>query len=197
MSRLFALVLLAAFAATAAEARECEVARLEGQTVRIWHEGSWSPLAPGPLPAGATKVETGRETRVEIRCDDGVVVTVGVATEVNLEVLSGAEADRGRAVLQLIRGIVGVVSGRGFQVRTPLAIASARSTAWLVEHDAAEGSAVFVREGRVGVRAPSQAVVLGAGEGLTVPPSGAAAEVKTWGAPRIARSVEALGLGWR
>lgn len=192
-------MLVPLLAATAAQARDCEIARLEGQTVRVWHEGTWSAVGAGPLPPGAMKVETGRETRVEIRCDDGVVVTVGVATEVNLEVLAGTGAGAGEAVLQLIRGIVGVLAPEatgGFQVRTPLAIASVRSTEWLVEHALADGSAVFVREGRVGVRAPRQLVVLEAGEGITVPPSGEAQEVKTWGAERIARSVTALGLGW-
>ena len=199
MRRVLLPMLALALVAGAAEARECSVARLEGQAVRVWHEGGWSPLGTDRLPDGAAKIETGRETRVEIRCDDGVVVTVGVATEVNLEVLAGPGAGAAEAVLQLIRGIVGVVApaAAGFQVRTPLAIASVRSTEWLVEHGAEEGSAVFVRAGRVGVVTPSRRVVLGPGEGITVPPSGEAGPVKTWGAPRIERSGAALGFGWR
>ncbi|HUF55807.1 MAG TPA: FecR domain-containing protein [Thermohalobaculum sp.] len=198
MRKVLLLALGAILIAGAAEARECQVARLEGQTVRVWHEGTWSPLGDR-LPAGAAKIETGRETRVEIRCDDGVVVTVGIATEVNLEVLTGPQAGAAEAVLQLIRGIVGVVAPAvsGFDVRTPLAIASVRSTEWLVEHGADEGSAVFVRAGRVGVRTPGGRVALGPGEGITVPPSGEAEPVKVWGAPRIERSGQALGFGWR
>lgn len=198
---LWAILLVPALAASPAWGRDCQVTRLEGEVVRIWNEGVWSPLTATPLPAGASKIETGAATRVEIRCDDGVVLTIGVATEVNLEVLSGTGPGPAEAILQLIRGIVGVVAPdpgpRRFQVRTPLAIASVRSTSWLVEHGAADGTAVFVRDGRVAVRGPTASVVLVEGEGITIEPDGTPGDVKVWGPPRIARSVDALGFGWR
>lgn len=187
------------FALPAAAGRDCEVSRLEGDSLSIWQAGTWSELGPGPLPAAAAKLRTGTSARAEIRCDDGLVVTVGVATEVNLEVLV-VPGDAG-VLLQLVRGILGLAApdpvAGGVEVRTPLAIAAVRSTEWLVEHGDAEGSAVFVRAGRVGVRAGTAAVTLGPGEGVTVEPSGAVQPVKRWGAPRIARSTGALGFDWR
>lgn len=197
---LLLILVLAAFWAPLAEARECAVSRTEGESLRIWSAGVWSPLTPGPLPEAAVKVETGPGSRAEITCDDGVTVTVGVETEVNLEVLVSEEPGPADAILQLIRGIVGLVAPdagpRRFEVRTPLAIASVRSTEWLVEHDAEQGTAVFVREGKVVCGTRHRKVELTAGEGVTVPTDQQPQPVKVWGQARIDRSTGALGFAW-
>ena len=192
------LVALAPPATEAADPRFCGVEAIEGPEALGWFAGEWSPLTRGQAIALEAKVSTGPETRVRITCDDGIVVTVGTGTEVNLETLVGPAEN---IVLQLIDGIVGLVAPGGpggFDVRTPLAIASVRSTEWLVEHGPADGSAVFVRAGRVAV-APRAggAVTLGAGEGVSVAPDGTPGEVKTWGEARISRSTGALGFDWR
>ena len=191
----------AAFVASAALAQEprfCSVEAIEGDEALGWAGGEWEPLREGQAVAFEAKISTGPVTRVKITCDDGIVVTVGTGTEVNLETLVSPDEN---IVIQLIDGIVGLLAPerRGaFDVRTPVAIASVRSTEWLVEHDAAEGSAVFVRTGRVSVRARAGGrFSLGDGEGISIGPDGVAGEVKTWGAARIQRSTEALGFGWR
>ena len=195
---LSAFLVAAPGAAHPDEARLCQVAEIEGSEARSWTAGEWAALRAGQAVAFEAKIATGSATRVRITCDDGVVVTVGTSTEINLESLVSPGPS---VVLQLIDGIVGLLvpdAGPGFDVRTPLAIASVRSTEWLVEHGRADGSAVFVRAGRVAVRPrDGGAVTLGPGEGVTVTPEGVAGEVKTWGAERIARSTAALGFGWQ
>lgn len=195
---LAALLAAAPGLAGAADPRFCTVEAIDGPEALGWHAGEWSPLRAGQAVAFEAKVATDGATRVKITCGDGIVVTVGTGTEVNLESLVGPAAG---VVLQLIDGIVGVLAPEGtesFDVRTPLAIASVRSTEWLVEHSAGDGSAVFVRAGRVGV-APRRGnrVTLGPGEGITIPPEGPAGQVKTWGEARISRSTAALGFDWQ
>ena len=199
---LVAAPLLLALLAAPAAARDCAVTAREGAPARIWSDGEWRDLELGPLPAGSQVIATGPAARLEITCDDGVTVTVGFGAEVTLETLVGPSDRAGSVVLQLLRGIVGVVAPRrtweSFEVRAPLAIASARSTEWLAEHAEATGSTVFVREGRVAVRpARGAAVTLEAGEGVTQPPEGPAAPVLRWGPPRVAGAAAALGFGWR
>ncbi len=193
-----ALLALGPLSAAAAEERSCTVEAIDGPEALGWHAGEWSPLAAGQAVAFEAKVSTGPATRVKISCQDGIVVTVGTGTEVNLATL--AASDR-TVILQLIEGIVGLVAPAGFaafDVRTPLAIASVRSTEWLVEHDRADGSAVFVRDGEVVVRARAGGwFTLDTGEGITIAPDGSPGAVKTWGDARIARSAQALGFDWQ
>lgn len=192
------LAALLATPASAADPRVCTVEGVEGDTARAWSAGSWAPLGAGVAVGLDAKVATGPETRVRIACDDGLVLTVGAATEVNLETLV---APGDGVVLQLIEGIVGLFAPAGsgaLDVRTPVAIASVRSTEWLVEHDRAEGSAVFVRAGRVAVRARAGGRFrLDPGEGISIGLDGTPGPVKAWGPPRIRRSTAALGFDWR
>lgn len=193
-----ALMALAPQGASAADPRVCSVEAVEGPEARGWSAGEWSPLRAGQAVAFEAKVSTGPRTRVKISCEDGIVVTVGTGSEVNLGTL--AASDRS-VVLQLIEGIVGLVAPGGFaafDVRTPLAIASVRSTEWLVEHDSADGSAVFVRDGEVAVRVRAGGwFTLGSGEGISIALDGTPGAVKTWGAARISRSTSALGFDWQ
>lgn len=197
-----ACLTLEAFGTPAATAQErgCHVSGQEGSGAELWHGGSWAPLASAPLPAGASKIVTDAESRVEITCSDGVTLTIAPDTEVNLEELTAIATRQDNVVLQLIEGIVGLVaperSFRVFEVRTPLAIASVRSTEWAVAHEGGE-SATFVRAGEVVVRAGGQRRVLRSGDGVDVSADGRAGPVRRWGAPRVARLNEALGFAWR
>lgn len=188
---------LVALEPAAALVRACVVAAVDGPEARQWAAGAWSPLAPGQPVSAEAKLATGPGTRLKLACDGGIVVTVGVGTEVNLETLAG-QGDS--VVVQLIEGIIGLLAPpagwRRFEVRTPLAIASVRGTEWLVEHGA-EASAVFVRDGRVAVRARGGGGTLGPGEGITIAAGGGPGEVKVWGPPRIARATAALGFDWQ
>lgn len=185
--------------ARAQDPRFCQVEAIEGEGAYGWAAGEWEPLRTGQAVAFEGKVSTDGQTRVKIGCGDGIVVAIGTATEVNLETLVSQSDD---VILQLLNGIVGLIApgerAGGFMVRTPVAIASVRSTEWLVEHEPADGSAVFVRAGRVGVAARAGGrATLGAGEGVSVAPDGTAGEVKTWGEARIERSTARLGFGWQ
>jgi ferric-dicitrate binding protein FerR (iron transport regulator) len=104
--------------------------------------------------------------------------------------------------IQLIEGIIGLVvpqrNWRRFEVSTPVAIASVRSTEWLIEWRRGGSAAVFVRMGEVAVRsAQGERFMLGMGDGITISAAGAAGDVKQWGAARIAESTAMLGFEWR
>ncbi len=193
-----AVAVLLAGMAGGAVARDCAVTLVEGVPVQVQVAGGWQPLGPGPLPPGAERIATGPGARAEIGCDDGIVLTVGYGSEVALDSLLGTGRN---VILDLIEGIIGIVAPRptwdAFQVRTPLAIASARSTEWLVEFSDPSGAAVFVRQGVVAVQGPARSVTLVAGEGVTLTAAAPDGPVVRWGAPRRAATGGALGFGWR
>ena len=192
-------------AAAPAQARLCRIAAVEGAGAELWVEGRWRNVAsadlPLALPPVAAILRTGPEARVRLACDDGVEATLGTSSELNLATLTEPAPDGG-VVMRLIRGVV-AAAARGawprFEIRSPLVIAAVRSTEWLVVHDPAEGSAVFVRAGEVAVRAleGSGAATLGPGEGVDMPPGGPLSPVKTWGAARVEALGARLGPGWR
>jgi ferric-dicitrate binding protein FerR (iron transport regulator) len=182
-----------AFAATAASARECMVTDQSGPPGTT-QDGA--AVAKGANVAAGAVVVTGPDTRIEITCDDGVVVTVGTATQLDLGNLPAPD-DGGNIVLRLLRGISGFDVPRrtwdSFQVETDLAIASVRSTAWLVESK--KNTAVFVRRGAVEVSAADAKVLLTEGQGVDVTVEGLG-PTAVWGEPRIRRAGDALGFGW-
>lgn len=187
---------------SAAGQRVCVVDRIDGPDARYWVSGAWSNLAVGFAVPVDAKIATGAETRVRIACDDDTVVIIGTETELNLENLVAA-VEAGRPVaMQLIEGVIGLFVPKrdraGLEVRTPVAIASVRSTEFLVEWSQSTAAAVFVRRGEVVVRGEhGRRFVLGDGEGITVTAAGVPGEVKTWGQARIATSTERLGFDWR
>jgi hypothetical protein len=195
-----ALALVASAGAAAATTRSCSVTGKEGAGIEIESGGQWRPLAGGVLPEGTVRLRTDASTRAEITCDDGIVVTVGTATAVDLVWLTGEAGSERHVLLRLSEGIVGLLAPlrnwAGFTVETPLAIASIRSTVWLVEHEAATGTAVFVREGEVGVAAGRERFGLKPAEGITIPADGPPGAVTVWGEARVARAIARLGFGW-
>lgn len=185
----------------------CSVSAIEGAPARLEVAGQWSALEPGPLPDGAETIATGPGARAEITCDAGLVVTIGAGTEVSLDALT-QESDPG--ILRLLRGILGIdapkAAFRGFEVQTPLAIASVRSTSWITEYGEVTGTAVFVRSGSVEVMSAERQPLarLDKGEGVTIVPGPDRSlpdpdtiNVLEWGSARIDGAVASLGLGWR
>ena len=197
------LSMLGAGEGTAQEVRACSVSAIQGAPARARVSGQWHDLAVGPLARGAALIATGPGARVEIRCDDGLVLTLGAGIEVELEGLIGAAGPERSVGLRLLRGIVGIEapnrSWKSFEVRTPLAIASARTTTWLVEYAEATGTGVFVRLGSVDVAAARGGATtrLDAGEGVTIVPGAARVQVVRWGEGRIAGAGATLGFGWQ
>jgi hypothetical protein len=195
--------LLLGFASTAAPAaeRSCAVAGLTGTAIEIDAGSGWRALEGAALPAGAMRLRTGADTRAEIRCSDGIAVTLGIATEVELAALTGAAGPEAGVLIRLARGIIGLVAPERttmrFEVETPLAIASVRSTEWLVDANPGVEDAVFVRKGLVLVTAGGETYEVRAGEGVTILPSKRAKQPPApWGAARIAAAGARLGHAW-
>ncbi|MEM1046675.1 MAG: FecR family protein [Pseudomonadota bacterium] len=196
---LFVLVLLTSTQTASAE-RQCAVDAIKGKSVEIRSAGVWRPLTTTALPSGASRVRTGPRTRVKITCNDSIVITIGGGTEVELSRLVGRSGRLFDAVLSLTDGILGVSAPRRtwrrFEVRTPLAIASVRSTDWIVSQ--ADGAtAVFVDIGRVRVSASGRGAALDAGQGVDIRATDTTLSVKTWGAKRVSATKARLGFAWR
>ena len=198
--------------AMAADMRACQIEQISGEGVFLRTKAeaqAWTVSLVGverlSVPATAT-VETGPNSRVVLLCDDGTTITVGPDTEIVLADLVGESGPEKNVLLRLLRGIVGIVAPnqtwKRFEVETSLAVASVRSTEWLVESYTGSGTAVFVALGSVGVLANQQAYVLEPGEGITLKEVASnglepeAPQVKSWGEARIAKSRLALGFDW-
>lgn len=191
--------------------RTCSVNAIDGAPVRLQVNGEWSALAVGPLPADAQRIATGPGARAEIVCDADLVMTIGVGTEVSLDALMVTRGPSEPILLRLLRGIIGVSAPTtdwgGFEVRTPLAIASARSTTWLVEYAEVTGSAIFVRSGSVELISPQRRAlaVLEEGQGVTIVPGLSRSlspqpdsiEVVDWGPARLDAAAASLGFAWQ
>lgn len=188
--------------AHAAQVRTCTMTRSEGDSISLRTDGAWKPIRSGALPAGALTIRTGPQSRAEIICSDGVELTVGADTTVDLQKLIGRAGPSENVLIRLIRGVIGAVAPHRnwsrFDIAAPLAIASVRSTAWLVSHDPEQGSAAFVREGVVMVASLTsrQTMSLSAGEGVDFDPHGARPK-RVWAARRVAAAGARLGFGWR
>jgi hypothetical protein len=194
-------VLLGIIAPSGATGRVCELSAIDGADAEIWSEGTWRTAEIGPLTIDNAVLRTGRSTRAEIRCADGLIVTIGIGTELTLETMLAP--DSADMLLMLYRGILGLVAPPpregGTAVLGPLAIAAARSTEWLVIVEPSGDTAAFVRAGQIEVTpigVPGVPAMLESGEGRDVRHDGAG-PVVSWGAARIAAAGEALGFGWR
>ncbi len=200
----FASALGAGSSAEAAP-RLCEVVEQDGPKLETWRSGSWRAQKTGALSPDVQRLRTGPATRAELRCEDGIAVTLAPDTELILTDFLGPLDPPESVLMRLTRGLIGIIApprrGRMFEVRTPLAIASARSTEWTV--DVAIGGpgsatvAVFVREGDVETRNDVGVQRLGAGEGVTFKKPDQRPSVKSWGTPRVDAMRNRLGYSWR
>lgn len=136
-------------------------------------------------------IATGPESRLLIELSDGSRLSLGADSRIEIDSVTFAPQGNGLgAALELVYGILRtVLSGPawrdGFAVETRAAIASVRSTDFIVEAGA-DKSSVFVAEGRVEVAPPgAPALVLEAGFGVEVPLGAAALEAKAWDQARI------------
>ncbi len=195
----FVLAVMASTQAASAE-RRCVVEAIKGRSVEYRSGSKWIDLKAAALPHGATRIRTGPQTRLKITCDDAIVITIGRRTEVELSRLVGRSGSRVDTVLSLDNGILGVSAPhrtwRHFRVRTPLAIASVRSTDWIVtQTDAA--TAVFVDHGRVQVLAFGNHETLEAGQGADIRSNDTAITAETWAAERVSDTKARLGFAWQ
>jgi hypothetical protein len=150
------------------------------------------------VPAGAPLLPTDRivtaaDGRVEIAFRDRTVVVIGPGSEVIVaDYQVDAAGGRLRGLLSLIGGILRAAvakasDGGTFEVETRVAVASVRSTDWIVEADRRDHAAVFVVDGVVEVVSKSEktGVRVEAGFGTDVFAGKAPTRPKQWGKKRV------------
>ncbi len=176
----------------AAETRSCQIARVAGEA-SLSHEGKRSPAAAGMALGAKDQIRTGGDGRVEILCSDKTTVTIGAETELNLGSLVGEQGEDETIAMSLHRGIARflapVRTWGTFNVFGPVAVASVRSTEWVMETPK-RGTNVLVLKGRVEVRSKrSDGYVIGTGYGIDVARDGTIGEPKQWGPERVAKTL--------
>ena len=174
-----------------------------GQADRV-RGGTAQPVRPGMALETGDVLTTGPAGRLRIRFADGSTAVLGAAS--TLTIARFANADGGAAgggardaMLDLVTGIVRSIAetvrpGSRFEVRTPTAVASVRSTEWIVE-STPEGTGVLALAGRVAVNgAAGGAVVLDPGEGTDVAPGRPPGPAVPWPPARVGRVTDATTL---
>ncbi|MFO1059802.1 MAG: FecR family protein [Dongiaceae bacterium] len=186
---LLALV-LGAGGARAADGPGCAVSRQVG-TATLLRGAATLDVAPAMPVEPGDHVTTGPGSRLEITCRDGSTLALGERTTLSLAILDDSGGGLRKALLRLVEGIVRIglpeeTPWNRFDVVTPTAIASARSTVWIVEF-AKDDTAVFVARGRVdvGSREHGGTVTLDPGQGTDVRDSAPPTPPKRWGQARI------------
>ena len=180
-----------------AEQRTCEIAEVAGDAA-LTHDGAPASAAVGADLSASDVLRTGSSGRVDVACSDGTRVTLGPDTEINLGSLVGEQDEAASIGMSLHRGIARflapVRTWGTFNVFGPVAVASVRSTEWIMETPKL-GTNVFVLDGVVAVQGKrGDNVHLAATYGVDVAPDGTMAEPKKWGAKRVADVLARLGL---
>ena len=178
--------------------RGCGIAMLQGEAT-VERAGASMPAAIGMALATNDRLASGADARVEIRCTDGVRLNLGANTSLDLATLAAPAAATRNVALRLLDGVVRVAlpslrSWRYFEVQTPTAVASVRSTDWIVQAGEKGATAVFVGDGQVlaSDRAGSKGAFLQAGEGIDFSADGGMTASVRWGAPRVERTLAAV-----
>lgn len=151
-------------------------------------------LEVGAALHAGDRVTTGAASRLEIRLSDDSIMVIGESSRVQLKEFAPRPGG-GNALLKLLEGILRIDLApdslwRDFDVRTYTAVASVRSTEWVVEARPGR-TAVFVVSGSVEVtdRLGRDGVRLDAGFGTDVPFGAPPGEPKRWGEARAAAAV--------
>lgn len=158
-----------------------------------------SAAQPQALAVGAElqlddEVRTGADGRVVVESDAGLRLVIGAASEVRIRRwLVDKPRNRIDVVLSMVTGILRLLgqptdASRTVEVQTRAAVASVRSTEWIVEATGAS-TAVFSIEGAVTVLSPSGGVTLGPGDGTDARLLGAPSAPVRWGQARVDRTL--------
>jgi ferric-dicitrate binding protein FerR (iron transport regulator) len=183
------VILVHPFPARSGEQTVGRVAQLQGEA-RVIREGATTSLAVGSGILRRDRVLTGSDGRVAIEFADGSFLAVGSDSEVLVaDYTVGRDGRRLNALLSLLSGIVRAVvadHGGSFDITSRAAVASARSTTWLMEVTR-DATAVFAAEGVVAVQsvATNSVVRLEPGMGTDVAAGEAPAPPKLWGQARV------------
>jgi hypothetical protein len=193
-----AVSLLALAQPAAAQERTCEVTAVTGQAT-LFHDNAPSDVAVGTALSARDRLTTGPAGRVEIVCSDQALVTVGPDTDISLGSLVGEQGGDTSIGMSLHRGIARflapVRTWGTFKVFGPVAVASVRSTEWIMLTPKA-GTSVFVIAGVVDVQSKrGQSARLQPTEGIDVTADGTMQGApKKWGASRVTDVMTRLGL---
>jgi hypothetical protein len=187
---LSAIVLLGASGAAFAQDRApCIAARVVGDA-SIQRGAATQAVRPAmPLRQGDQLV-TAAGARVEMRCPDGSTLVVGERSTVRLSIFITDDRPH-NAVVELLEGIVRALLPGGhtwerFDIVTRTAVASVRSTIWMVDAKA-DTTGVFVEDGNVLVssRANQAQIYLPAGFGVDVGARPSPLEARAWAPARV------------
>jgi len=192
------LAFAARHAAAQAPASVGSVSRLVGAPTVVSGTAS-APAAVGMEIREGDRVATGAGGRLEITAADGTTITVGEQTTVVItRFLAPRGRRRGSGLLDMIEGILRIRlpgSWDRFDVTTGTAVASVRSTEWLVDATAAN-TGVFVIDGRVQVTGQPRtaSVTLAPGFGTDVAAGAAPIAPRLGGQPRIDAALARLAI---
>ncbi len=192
--RLVAALLFLAIAAGAppAIAAEPAVARVVQQegSARVIRNDDARPLGQGATVFARDRIVTDEGGRLKIEFADRSLIVIGSDTQIFIADYAISRNDqRLGAILSLLSGIVRAVvasPGGHFDISSRAAVASARSTEWLMEADGGR-TAVFAAAGSVAVQAvgTNALALLEPGQGTDVTVDGAATPPKPWGRARV------------
>lgn len=195
VSRALALAFFVAWCSPAVAAEESVVGQVVQKAgfVTLTRDDRTRVVPVGAEVMPADRVVTAADGRVEIAFRDRTVLVVGPASEIIVaDYVVDDSGDRLRGLLSLIGGILRATVTKGsdggsFDVETRVAVASVRSTDWIIETDRPDHAAVFVVDGVVEVVSISEntGVRVGAGFGTDVVAGKAPTPPKQWGRKRI------------
>lgn len=198
MSVALTLLPLAVAEAQSQGPRSCGLALVQGQA-SIERAGQRLNATTGAVLTTNDRLISGPDSRIEVRCNDGIRLNVGADTSLEMSTLVAGNQASQNVALRLLSGIVRVAlpavrSWRRFEVQTPTAVASVRATDWIVQAEPSGATAVFTVEGQVLVadRAGSQGAFLNAGEGIDIRANGEMVPAIRWGEPRVKRTLAAV-----
>lgn len=177
-------------AAVAQDRTPCIAARVVGDAA-VERGGATQIARPSmPLRQG-DRLITGAGGRIEMRCPDGSGLIVGERSAVRLSIFITDDRPH-NAAIELLEGIVRTLLPSGhawerFDVVTRTAVASVRSTTWIVDVKP-DTTGVFVEDGNVLVssRVNQATLYVPAGYGVDVRAPAAPLELRVWGPPRLA-----------
>jgi hypothetical protein len=188
------LALIGLYAAPPAIAGPARVGEIIGQSGQATVErvNGTVGLAIGAAVYESDRIVTGPDGRIKVRFKDGTIVAVSNDSElVVADYVTDKDRDRVGAVLSLLLGILrATVAGGGaqggFEIETRIAVASVRSTDFMVEAKGGH-AAVVVLDGTVEVAGAGtgSTVILEPGEGTDVEAGAPPGTPKRWGQARV------------
>jgi hypothetical protein len=165
------------------------IAGISGSASLI-RDGNRQPLVTGTTVRAEDRIVTEPEARVEIAFRDGDYAVLGGGSALVVRYFRSTASGAREGLMELLRGIVRMALHPGpdtaVEISTRTAIASVRSTEWVVEAKA-QTTGVFAVSGEVGVtsRDTGARSVLSEGEGSDVAAGSDPTPVKRWGQKRV------------